>query len=159
MSTTQRADHVAGVERAAVRIWDGVRQEFPQLPTCTAQVGHMSRRARPQCLTPQWNSARDHIVLQLGPWIDNSAHAVLRAVLHAAAHALADRAGTSVTNHEGSYHSQSFLDFGKLVGLTVAPSSMIDQVTGYADLKLARGTATRHQDAMRELFRLLGDPR
>ena len=120
---------ISGVIVALEDCYAALRQRWPDLPGVVITVFYDRHRSvRGYFWDGQWRSQADPFLPELhidSTILSDPPEAILKTLVHEAAHALARARGIKDTSREGRYHNQRFTDLAQEMGLIVEPDVTI----------------------------------
>lgn len=140
----------ARAARAVHAAWESIRQRHPDVPPASVILasGTPADARRKHVVWCRWENGTLTVAtesLGRGPrW-------TLTVMLRAAAHALAEVRGASVTSRAGRYHNALYAQYGECVGLQWPEGARPDPRSGYADMVLREDTAEDYAQTLADL--------
>ncbi|WP_084556272.1 hypothetical protein [Couchioplanes caeruleus] len=132
--------------------WAAIRARHPEVPEVAIVTGR--RGDRGGFSATQWTRAEGDPVpeLQLGDGSLTAGPVAMAALLHHAAHGLAHARGIKDTSRQGRYHSKTYADLAREVGLEVSQSAS----TGWSQTQMPSRTADIYATVLDELSAAVG---
>ncbi len=129
VTPTRSQDAISGVVIALEHACATLRQHWPELPAVVITVFYDRHRSvRGYFWDGQWRSQADPFLPELhidSTILSDPPEAILKTLVHEAAHALARARGIKETSREGRYHNQRYADLATEMGLVVVPDPKI----------------------------------
>jgi hypothetical protein len=120
---------ISGVVIALEDSYAALRQRWPELPAVVITVFYDRHRSvRGYFWDGQWRSQADPFLPELhidSTILSDPPEAILKTLVHEAAHALARARGIQDTSREGRYHNQRFAELARTMGLVVEPDARL----------------------------------
>ncbi|MCC7359939.1 MAG: hypothetical protein IT317_10705 [Anaerolineales bacterium] len=128
-ATTRSHQAISGVVIALEEAYAALRSRWPELPAVVITVFYDRHRSvRGYFWDGQWRSQADPFLPELhidSTILSDPPEAILKTLVHEAAHALARARDIKDTSREGRYHNQRFAELAEEMGLIVEPDARI----------------------------------
>ncbi|MCC6189019.1 MAG: hypothetical protein IT318_08285 [Anaerolineales bacterium] len=129
MKPARAQEAISGVVIALEDSYAALRRRWPELPAVVITVFYDRHRSvRGYFWDGQWRSQADPFLPELhidSTILSDPPEAILKTLVHEAAHALARARDIKDTSREGRYHNQRFAELAKEMGLVAEPDQKL----------------------------------